>query len=121
MARPLRIELAGGFYHVTSRGDRRDDIFDDDADRISWLELFGNVCQRFNWRCHAYCLMDNHYHIIIETVETNLSKSIRQLNSVYTQNYNRRHRRINHIFQERYKAILVERDRYLLELSRYVV
>lgn len=121
MARPLRIELAGGFYHVTSRGDRRDDIFDDDADRISWLELFGNVCQRFNWRCHAYCLMDNHYHIVIETAEANLSKGMRQLNGVYTQNYNRRHGRVGHVFQGRYKAILVERDRYLLELSRYVV
>jgi putative transposase len=91
MARPLRIELAGGLYHVTSRGDWREDIFWDDGDRSFWTSNFADVCQRFNWRCHAYCLMSNHYHIIVETPEANLSKGMRQLNGVYTQVFNRRH------------------------------
>ena len=121
MARPLRLELAGGLYHVTSRGDRREDIYTDDEDREKWLEILGNVCSRFNWRCHAYCQMDNHYHIVIETAEANLSKGMRQLNGVYTQYYNKQHNRVGHVYQGRYKGILVERDSYLLELSRYVV
>ncbi len=121
MARPLRLELAGGLYHVTSRGDRCEDIYDDDEDREKWLELFGKVCNRFNWRCHAYCLMDNHYHIIVETAEANLSKGMRQLNGVYTQYHNRKHDQVGHVFQGRFKGILVEQDAYLLELARYVV
>jgi len=121
MARPLRIELAGGLYHVTSRGDRREDIYLDDADRMAWLELFGQVCRRFNWVCHAWCLMDNHYHIVVETVEGNLAQGMRQLNGVYTQTFNRTHQRVGHVFQGRYKAIMVEKDSYLLELARYVV
>jgi len=121
MARPLRIELAGGLYHVTSRGDGREDIFLDDVDRLAWLELFGQVCRRFNWKCHAWCLMDNHYHIVVETAEGNLAKGMRQLNGVYTQTFNRAHQRVGHVFQGRYKAIIVEKDLYLLELARYVV
>lgn len=121
MARPLRLELAGGLYHVTSRGDRREDIYTDDKDREEWLSLLGRVCFRFNWRCHAYCLMDNHYHVVIETAETNLSKGMRQLNGVYTQYYNRRHNRVGHVYQGRFKGIMVEQDAYLLELARYVV
>ncbi len=121
MARPLRIEYPGALYHVTSRGDRRDDIFYDDDDRLSWLEVFSHVCSRFNWRCYAWCLMDNHYHIVIETVEGNLSRGMRQLNGVYTQRSNRRHELVGHLFQGRYKAILVEREAHLLELARYVV
>lgn len=121
MARPLRIEFPGSFYHVTSRGDRHEPIYLDNADRINWLALFGHVCQRFNWICHTYCLMDNHYHIVVETIDGNLSKGMRQLNGVYTQAFNRRHDRVGHVYQGRYKAILVERDNYLLELSRYVV
>jgi len=121
MARPLRIEYAGALYHVTSRGDRREDIFFDDDDRAIWLSLFAQVCSRFNWRCHAWCLMDNHYHIVIETIEGNLSQGMRQLNGVYTQQSNRKHGLFGHLFQGRYKAILVEKESYLLELSRYVV
>lgn len=121
MARPLRLELAGGLYHVTSRGNARNEIYLDDEDRTNWLELFSDVCSRFNWICHAYCLMSNHYHVVVETAEGNLSKGMRQLNGVYTQMFNRRHRRVGHVFQGRYKAILVEKDSYLLELSRYVV
>ena len=121
MTRPLRIELAGGLYHVTSRGDRRENIYDGDRDRIEWINILGRVCARFNWRCHAYCLMDNHYHFIVETAEGNLSKGMRQLNGVYTQYFNRQYNRVGHVFQGRFKAILVERDSYLMELSRYVV
>jgi putative transposase len=121
MARPLRIEFPGGLYHITSRGDRREAIYLDDADRRQWLELFGQVCRRFNWACHAYCLMDNHYHIVVETVDGNLSAGMRQLNGVYTQLHNRAHGRVGHVFQGRFKAIIVQREAYLLELARYVV
>jgi putative transposase len=121
MSRPLRLEIAGGLYHVTSRGDRREEIYQDDDDREAWLAILAQCCERFNWRIHAWCQMSNHYHLIIETVEGNLSAGMRQLNGVYTQAVNRRHRRVGHVFQGRYKAILVERDSYLLELSRYVV
>ena len=121
MSRPLRLELAGGLYHITSRGDRREDIYIDDTDRRKWLELLGQVCQRYNWRCHTYCLMTNHYHIVVETVESNLSQGMRQLNGVYTQYFNHTHHRVGHVFQGRYKGILVDKDSYLLELARYVV
>lgn len=121
MARPLRLELSGGLYHVTSRGDGREDIYLSDADRVAWLEVFGQVCKRFNWVCHAWCQMTNHYHILIETPEANLAEGMRQLNGVYTQRFNRAHDRAGHVFQGRYKSILVERDSYLLELARYVV
>ena len=121
MARPLRIELAGGLYHLTSCGDRREDIYLDDGDRFLWLDILGQTCRRFNWVCHAWCQMTNHYHLIMETVEGNLSEGMRHLNGVYTQAGNRKHRRVGHVFQGRYKAILVDKDSYLLELSRYVV
>ena len=121
MARQLRLELVGGLYHVTSRGDRRENIYEDDEDRLKWLDILGHTCKRYKWRCHAYCLMDNHYHFVIETAEANLSKGMRHLNGVYTQYYNRRHGRIGHVFQGRFKGILVEQDEYLQELSRYVV
>ena len=121
MARPLRIEFPGGLYHLTSRGDRREDIYLNDADRQRWLDLLGEVCVRHNWLCHAYCLMDNHFHIVIETVDGNLSAGMRQLNGVYTQWHNRTHSRVGHVFQGRFKAIIVQRESYLLELARYVV
>jgi len=121
MARPLRIELSGGIYHVTSRGDGRENIFLNDQDRMQWLEVLGQVCERFNWVCHAWCQMSNHYHLLIETPEANLAQGMRQLNGVYTQYFNRNHKRVGHVFQGRYKAIIVERDSYLMELARYVV
>jgi REP element-mobilizing transposase RayT len=121
MSRPLRIELSGGVYHVTSRGDGRQAIYWSDEDRESWLRLLGEVCRRFNWVCHAWCQMTNHYHLVIETPEGNLAQSMRQLNGVHTQTFNRTHKRVGHVFQGRYKAILVEKDSYLLELARYVV
>ena len=121
MARPLRLEFAHALYHVTSRGDRREDIYHDDADRQAWLSVLAQVCKRFNWTVHAYCLMSNHYHLLVETPDANLSAGMRQLNGVYTQLTNRAHRRVGHVFQGRFKAIVVDKDNYLLELARYVV
>ena len=96
MARPLRIEYPGALYHVTSRGDRQESIFDDDQDRRAFLNVMGEVVSRFRWRCHSYCLMGNHYHLMIETPEANLTKGMRQLNGVCTQWSNRRHQRSGH-------------------------
>jgi putative transposase len=120
MARPLRIEYAGAHYHVTSRGNERKAIFKDDADRESFLKLLGRAVQDFHLRLHGYVLMSNHYHLLVETPTGGLSRSMRYLNGVYTQTFNLRHGRVGHLFQGRYKAILVERDSYLLELSRYI-
>ena len=121
MARPLRIEYDGALYHITSRGNERRAIFRDDEDRVDFLDALQKVNERFNWICHAYCLMNNHYHLLIETPDGNLSKGMRQLNGVYTQDFNRRHHRVGHVFQGRYKSILVDKESYLLEVSRYVV
>ena len=121
MARPLRIEFSGALYHVTSRGDRREAIFEDDEDRLLFLRTLAEVVERFHWLCHAYCLMTNHYHLLVETPDGNLSKGMRHLNGVYTQATNRRHARTGHLFQGRFQGILVDKDPYLLELTRYVV
>jgi len=121
MARPLRVAFPGALYHVASRGDNRGTIYLDDGDRRRWLEILGRVCERRNWVCHSYCQMTNHYHIVIETPEGNLSKGMRQLNGVYAQWLNRRHGRVGHVFQGRFKSILIEKDSYLLEVARYVV
>lgn len=121
MSRPLRIELAGGIYHITSRGNHREDIYLCDSDRRAWLQVLAQVCDRFHWRCHSWCQMDNHYHLVIETIHGNLSQGMRQLNGVYTQLTNRAHGRVGHIFQGRYKAVMVDKENYLLQLARYVV
>jgi REP element-mobilizing transposase RayT len=121
MSRPIRIEFPDALYHVTARGDRREDIFEDDQDRQIFLETLERVITQFNWTCHAWCLMDNHYHLLIQTPDGNLSKGMRQLNGIYTQASNRRHQRVGHLFQGRFKAILVDSDAYLLEVCRYVV
>jgi putative transposase len=121
MTRPLRLEFAGALYHITSRGDRREDIVDNNNDRETFLTILGDVCRNHNWVCHAYCLMSNHYHLLIETPDANLSKGMRQLNGIYTQKFNRAHARVGHVFQGRYNAILVDKHNYLLELARYIV
>ncbi|MEO8165622.1 MAG: transposase, partial [Betaproteobacteria bacterium] len=113
MSRPLRLELSGGLYHETSRGDRREDIFVDDIDGEVWLETLAQCWERYNWTIHAWCQMTHHYHLIVETAEGNLSTGTRQLNGIYTQKLNRRHGRGGHVFQGRFKGILVERDSYL--------
>lgn len=121
MTRPLRIEFPGALYHITARGDRRAAIYADDADRMEWLDILAEVCVRFNFIVLAYCEMVNHYHLIVETPDGNLSQGMRRLNSVYSQHFNRRHKQVGHVFQGRYKAILVQKQSYLLELARYVV
>lgn len=121
MARPLRIEFPGALYHVTSRGNARQRVFLDDEDRETFLATLAWVVARFRWCCHAYCLMGNHVHLLIETPQPNLSRGMRQLNGVYTQRFHRRHRTVGHLFQGRFQAILVEQEGYLLELARYIV
>lgn len=121
MARPIRIEYPGAVYHVTSRGNRKGSIFEDDEDRESFLEVLASTVDRYHWVCHAYCLMGNHYHLLIETPQPNLSMGMRQLNGVYTQRFNRAHDGVGHVFQGRFKSIVVEKESYLLELCRYIV
>jgi putative transposase len=121
MTRPLRLEFSGAIYHVTSRGDRQEPIFRTDGDRHAWLGVLATVCARFRWNVHAFCLMGNHYHLLVETPDGNLARGMRQLNGEFTQRFNFRHRIVGHLFQGRYKAILVQRQTYLLALSRYVV
>jgi len=121
MARPLRIEYEGALYHITTRGNAREKIFFTDSDRVAFLEILSEVVDRYGWLCHAYCLMTNHYHLLIETTHANLSRGMRHLNGVYTQWCNRHNKRTGHIFQGRFKSILVEKESHLLELARYVV
>jgi len=121
MARPLRIEFDGALYHVTSRGNDRKAIYKDDSDRELFLKTLAQVKERFHWICHVYCLMNNHYHLVIETPDGNLSKGMRQLNGIYTQALNKRHGRVGHVFQGRFKGILVQKDSHFLVVCRYVV
>jgi len=121
MARPLRIEFEGGLYHITARGNAGSDIFLENSDREHFLEILARSVERFRWTCHAYCLMGNHYHLLIETPEPNLSRGMQYLNGVYTQWFNREHGRYGHLFQGRFKSIVVEKESYLLELARYIV
>lgn len=121
MARPLRIEYDGALYHVTSRGNARKSIFAGDEDRKIFLDTLSKVNDKYNFLCHSYCLMDNHYHLLIETPDGNLSEGMRQLNGVYTQRYNRRNKKVGHVFQGRYKAILIQKEIHFLEVCRYIV
>src|SRR4026207_1520893 len=104
MARPLRLQFPGGIYHVTARGNDRQPIFADDADRSRFLIVLASVVERYRVRCHAYCLMGNHYHLLLETPDANLSATMRQLNGVYTQGFNRRHERWGHLPEGRVRA-----------------
>ena len=121
MARPLRIEFEGALYHVIARGNAQTDIFLGDEDRRAFLDNLARVCDRFDWRVWAWCQMTNHYHLLIETLRPTLSKGMREVNGVYTQAFNRRHGRVGHVLQGRYKAVLVQKETHLMELSRYVV
>ena len=121
MARPLRIQYEGALYHITSRGNAGAKIFQTDSDRLQFLDVLSRVVSRFGWICHAYCLMSNHYHLLIETPAANLSQGMQLLNGVYTQRFNRASKRSGHVFQGRFKAILVEKESHLLELARYIV
>ena len=120
MARPLRISYPNAFYHVTCRGNDRRAIFRDDHDRGRFLERLRSALEIFGVRVHAYVLMSNHFHLMVQTPGANLSEFMRQFNISYTGDYNRHHRRVGHLYQGRFKAIVVDKDSYLLELSRYV-
>jgi REP element-mobilizing transposase RayT len=120
MSRPLRIEFPGAVYHITSRGDRREPIYRDDDDRLAQLDVIAHAMERFDAQVLAYCQMGNHYHLVLHTRQANLSRLMRHVNGVYTQLFNRRHDLVGHLLQGRFKAILVDRDAYLLALCRYV-
>ena len=120
MARPLRIEYEGAVYHVTSRGNERSDIYKSDRDRERFLGYLETAHKRFNIIIHAYCLLSNHYHFIVETPFANLGKFMQFLNSSYTMYFNTKRKRNGHLFQGRYKSILVDKDNYMQELSRYI-
>jgi REP element-mobilizing transposase RayT len=121
MSRPLRLDHAGALWHVTSRGNERREVFVDDDDRREFLRFLGRSVDLFGWKLHAWVLMGNHFHLVVGTPEATLSRGMRQLNGDFAQHFNRRHGRDGHVFQGRFKAILVQRDAHLLELARYVV
>jgi len=120
MARPLRIEYPGAHYHITSRGNEQKDIFKSQRDREKFLEYLDSATTRYGAVIHAYCLMSNHYHLLLETPGGNLSEIMRHINGAYTTYFNVKRKRAGHLLQGRYKAILVEADEYLVELSRYI-
>ena len=121
VVRPPRIEHAGGVFHVIARGNERATVFRDDRDRERFLEILGGVANRYRWRVLAYCLMGNHFHLLVMTLEPTLARGMRQLNGVYAQWFNRRHRRVGHLFQGRYKAVSVQTDAHLRRTVRYVI
>lgn len=120
MARPLRIEFPGAVYHVTSRGDRREPIYRDDHDRLRHLDVIAQAMDRHQASVLAYCLMGNHFHLVVQTHRANLSRVMRHINGIYTQAFNHRHDQVGHVLQGRFKAILVDHEAYLVTLCRYV-
>ncbi|MFC1787739.1 transposase [Patescibacteria group bacterium] len=121
MARPLRVEYPGALYHVISRGNGYQNIFKDDKDHWGFLDWLKDAVELHNVIIHAYCLMHNHYHLLVETPDANLSKAMRDINGNYTQWFNTRHKTVGHLFQGRYKAFVIEKDVYLLQVARYIV
>ena len=120
MARPLRIEYNGAWYYFTCRGNERNAIFKDDGDRERFLCILQESIEKYKVQLHGYVLMDNHFHLILHTPRGNLNRFAQRFNTAYTGYYNRRHKRAGHLYQGRYKAILIDKDSYLLELSRYI-
>lgn len=120
MSRPLRIEYAGAWYHVMNRGRRREEIFTEKNDYRLFIEILKESAELFNIKIGAYCLMPNHYHLLLQTPDGNLSRCMRQINGIYTQRFNRAHEYDGQLFRGRYKSMLVEADKYLLELLRYI-
>lgn len=120
MGRQLRIEYPGAYYHVTARGNERKDIFKSNRDREKFLEYLQSAVERYRAVIHVWCLMNNHYHLLLETPEGNLSQVMQHINGAYTNYFNTKRNRSGHLFQGRYKAILVEAGEYSLELSRYI-
>ncbi|MBC7231270.1 MAG: transposase [Actinobacteria bacterium] len=121
MARQLRIEFPGALYHVFSRGVAKQPIFESDEDRARFLDILGKVVERHNWIIHAYCLMGNHYHLLVETPDPNLSRGMQLLNGVYAQRHNAEHGRVGHLFQGRYGNTLVDKEEYFLVAACYIV
>jgi putative transposase len=119
--RPLRLQVAGGVFHITARGNRQQPIFETDEDRKRFLALLRVICARLEWRCHGYCLMTNHYHLLIETPNEDLSKGLHWLNFRYAQWFNLQHKVTGHLFQGRFHSVLVESNVHLIELARYIV
>jgi REP element-mobilizing transposase RayT len=120
MARALRIQYPGAYYHVTSRGNERRDIYKSQRDREKFLFYLESSSERYGARIHGYCLMSNHYHLLLETPEGNLSQIMRHINGAYTTYYNIKRKRSGHLFQGRYHAVLLEADAHVKELSRYI-
>jgi putative transposase len=120
MSRPLRIEYPGAWYHVMNRGRRAEDIFQTDADREAFIKVLHETAEGWNLKLSAYCLMSNHYHLLVQTPDGNLSRCMRHINGVYTQRFNRLHKKEGQLFRGRYKAVLVEADSHLLEVLRYI-
>ncbi len=120
MARPLRIQISGGWYHVTSRANRREDLFWDNRDRQRFLGLVSELPGRFRLEIHAFVLMDNHYHLLVRTREPNLSHAVRWLNVTYSRRFNWAHRQVGHVFQGRFKAVVIQDARGVCEVARYV-
>ena len=120
MARPVRIEYPGAVYHVICRGNNRQGIFKDDQDRTTYLEKLSLYCEQKEVELLCYCLLPNHLHLLLETPQANLSKLMQPFQTSYTLYFNRRHRHTGHVFEQRYKAFLVDRDNYLLQVSRYI-
>ena len=120
MTRPLRIEYPGAYYHVVNRGNNQENIFKNDRDREKFIEYLERATDRFSTIIHSYCLMDNHYHLLVETLEANLSLSMQWINVSYATYFNRKRGRRGHLFQGRFKEILIDADDYLKHLSRYI-
>lgn len=120
MARPLRIEFPEAIYHITARGNERKSIFLDDKDYVKFLVYLSDSVKVFRLKIFGYVLMPNHYHLVLQTVDANLSRVMHQLNTAYTVYFNRKYSRVGHLFQGRYKALLIQKNPYLLEVSRYV-
>ena len=120
MSRPLRLDFPDAIHHVTARGNAREHVFRDEADRVRLLETLAQVVERFHWLVLGYCQMGNHYHLLVETPRPNLSRGMRQLNGVYAQRFNGRHGRVGHVFQARFHALLVARDEHLLAVAAYL-
>lgn len=121
MARPLRVEYKGAVYYVTSKGNAGNAITQDEEDRELFLETVAFVVDRYKWKCHAYSILESKYCLVVETPKPNLSVGMRQLNGIYTQKYNRKHNLAGHVFQGRFKAVIVEKEKYLLDICRLVV
>lgn len=121
MARPLRPNIAGATYHVMSRGNERQPIYRDDEDRERFLTLLGRVADRHRWECLAYCLMENHYHLVLRTPLPNLSRGMRMLNGQYATTFNERHDRVGHLFQGRFRGVLIRDPLHLLTVVKYVL